>query len=507
MKRLEPALSAALRPVVEGPALSFVVSLSNHLSRGPASSDPKRDFSRKPSFRTRGFSTRGFLPAASSEARSLSEARLPRDEGRMNKSARKQLRSEAIERPRILYVEDDPASVALVRRVLESEGYDIIDVADGLSALEVAKRDLPDLILMDINISGLDGYEVTTRLRSIEEMQHVPIVAVTAATLKGDRERSLIAGCNGYIPKPIYVDEFPDQIRAFLMGSREEIESPEERAEYLVEYSQRLVDRLEDKIRELEQAHAELQRVEKMKSDFIILASHELRTPLTSIYGHAQLLLQNPSIPGSPDEEGSARYLLQRIGDATQRLGQVFDEIRNVSLIDADRLNLAQDPVILKPLIHSVVENLQTLGPPRDLQFEFEGLEELPILRGDTRRLHQAVWNIVSNAIKCTPDGGRIRIVGCQIENTVDIAVHDTGVGIPPDERERIFNRFYVLEDTIRHHSSKTAFKGGGLGLGLAVAKGIIEAHGGQTWAESEGYDEEKLPGSTFHILLPVHPS
>jgi signal transduction histidine kinase len=291
------------------------------------------------------------------------------------------------------------------------------------------------------------------------------------------------------------------------MGSREEIESPEERAEYLVEYSQRLVDRLEDKIRELEQAHAELQRVEKMKSDFIILASHELRTPLTSIYGHAQLLLQNPSIPGSPDEEGSARYLLQRIGDATQRLGQVFDEIRNVSLIDADRLNLAQDPVILKPLIHSVVENLQTLGPPRDLQFEFEGLEELPILRGDTRRLHQAVWNIVSNAIKCTPDGGRIRIVGCQIEDTVDIAVHDTGVGIPPDERERIFNRFYVLEDTIRHHSSKTAFKGGGLGLGLAVAKGIIEAHGGQTWAESEGYDEEKLPGSTFHILLPVHPS
>ena len=201
------------------------------------------------------------------------------------------------ERPKILYVEDDPASVTLVRRLLEGEGYDIVDVSDGLSAIEVAKRDVPDLILMDINISGLDGYEVTTRLRSIEAMRQVPIVAVTAATLKGDRERSLIAGCNGYIPKPIYVDEFPNQVRSFLMGTKEEIVSAEEKAKYLVEYSHRLVDRLENKIRELEKAHADLQRVEKMKSDFIILASHELRTPLTSIYGHAQLLLQNPAIP------------------------------------------------------------------------------------------------------------------------------------------------------------------------------------------------------------------
>ena len=417
------------------------------------------------------------------------------------------MNSETNHRPKILYVEDDPASVTLVRRLLEGEGYEIIGVPDGLSAIEVARSESPDLILMDINISGLDGYEVTTRLRSIKEMQDVPIIAVTAATLKGDRERSLIAGCNGYIPKPIQVDKFPNQVRSFLMGAKEEIESAEERAKYLVQYSYRLVDRLEDKIRELEQAHADLQRVEKMKSDFIILASHELRTPLTSIYGHAQILLQDPAIPGSPDEEGCARYLLQRIADATQRLDQVFDEIRNVSLIDADRLNLAKEPVMLRPLIVSVVENLQGLGPSRDLQFELEGLADLPMIVGDTRRLHQAIWNVVGNAIKSTPDGGRIRIVGRQIEDTVDISVEDTGVGIPPEERERIFNRFYVLEDTIRHHSSKTAFRGGGLGLGLAVARGIVEAHGGKIWAESKGYDEEKLPGSTFHILLPVRKS
>lgn len=405
---------------------------------------------------------------------------------------------------KILCVEDNPSSVALVRRVLEGEAYQVVIASDGLSAIEIARREMPDLILMDINISGLDGYEVTTRLRSIEEMRQVPIVAISAAALQGDRERALIAGCTGYIPKPIDVDEFPNQVRSFLLGTREEIESPEEKTEYLVEYSRKLVDRLEGKIRELEGAHAELQRIEKVKSDFIILASHELRTPLTCVYGYVQMLLNNPSIPGASDEEDSPRDLLRRVADAVQRLGQIFDEIRNVSLIDADRLDLAWEPVLLKPLIRGVVERLQSFSPPRDLQFEFEGLDGLPAFNGDERRLHQALWNVVSNSMKYTPDGGRIRIAGRQIGDTVHLSIQDTGVGIPVEEQEHIFDRFYVLEDTSRHHSSKTAFKGGGLGLGLTVARGIIEAHGGRIWVESTGYDEERLPGSTFHILMPV---
>lgn len=406
-------------------------------------------------------------------------------------------------RARILYVEDDPASAALVQRVLRAEGYEVEIVTDGVTALEVAPRLRPALILMDINISGLDGYEVTTHLRSIEEMQHVPIVAVTASTMRGDRERALIAGCNGYIPKPIDIDRFPRQVGAFLGGLQESIESPEKKAEYLVEYSQRLVERLEAKIRELEEAHAELQRVEKMKSDFIILASHELRTPLTSIYGYIQMLLNNPDIPGSLEAEGSPRHLLQCISDASKRLSQVFDEIRNISLIDADRLNLTREPVRLKKLIPNVVKSLQDFGPDRDLQFVIEGISDLPAILGDARRLRQAIWNIISNAMKFTPDGGYIYITGHQIEDTIHVAIQDTGVGIPLEERERVFDRFYVLENTNLHHSSKTAFKGGGLGLGLTVARGIIEAHEGKIWVESEGYDEERLPGSTFHILLP----
>ena len=407
-------------------------------------------------------------------------------------------------RVRVLYVEDDPSSAMLVKRVLEAEGFEVTIAEDGIAALEIAQRVQPDLVLMDINISGLDGYEVTTRLRSIEMLQEVPIVALTAATLKGDRERALIAGCDGYIPKPIDVDRLPEQVRSYLSGFREQIESPEEKTEYLVEYSRRLVNRLEDKIRELQKAHEELQRIDKMKTDFVVLAGHELRTPLTVIYGYTQLLLNDPRIPGSEEGEGSPRYLIAQVAKATQRLSQVVEDILNVSMIDADRLELAMGPVFLDPLVRSVIDDITSLAPDRDLTFEVKGLEDLPPVMGDGRRLHQALWNVISNAMKYTPDGGRITVTGRLVEDAVHLKVQDTGIGIDPEERERIFERFYVLEDTLLHRSSKTAFKGGGLGLGLTVARGIIEAHGGKIWAESPGRDEERLPGTTFHILLPL---
>ncbi len=406
---------------------------------------------------------------------------------------------------KILYVEDTPASQRLVQRVLMAEDFDVLLAENGIEAIEIAAKQKPDLILMDINIGGLDGYEVTTRLRTISGLEKVPIVAVTAATLKGDRERALVAGCNGYIAKPIDVDRFPDQVRAYLVGMHEKVASAEEKAEYLLEYNQRLVTRLEEKVRELEKANKELQRVEKMKSDFVILAGHELRTPLTVVYGYLQILLNNPAIPGSPDEEGTPRHLLKKVAEAVERLSQVIQDILNVSLIDANRLDLAREPVFINSVFQSILHNLRSFGPQRQVIFELgPGLRKLPAIEGDPRRLHQALWNIVSNAIKYTPDHGTITIDGEMLEDTAHIWVRDTGVGIPAQELAHIFERFYVLEDVSLHRSSKTAFKGGGLGLGLAVSKGIVEAHGGKIWAESAGHDETQLPGSTFHVLLPI---
>ncbi len=406
---------------------------------------------------------------------------------------------------RILYVEDDPASQRLVRRLLGSEGFDVLLADNGIRAIEVARREKPDLVLMDINIGGLDGYEVTTRLRTIEGLADVPIIAVTAATLEGDRERALVAGCTGYLAKPIDVDCFCDQVRAYLVGMSDNVGSVEQRAEHLTAYSHRLVQRLEDKVRELERANKEIQSVEKMKSDFLVLAGHELRTPLTVVYGYLQILKANPAIPGDAMTETSPMYLLNKVVEGMERLSDVIQDILNVSLIDANRLDLSREPVFIHSTIEAILQNLRNFGPQRHLEFDLgPGLRQVPVLEGDPRRLHQALSNIISNAVKYTPDGGSVYIDAETIDDIVHFWVRDTGVGIPPTELPRIFDRFYVLEDTSRHRSSKTAFKGGGLGLGLAVAKGIVEAHNGKIWAESSGHCEKHLPGSTVHILLPV---
>jgi diguanylate cyclase (GGDEF)-like protein len=149
---------------------------------------------------------------------------------------------------KILYVEDNIDNRLLVKRILEAEGYELIEAADGIEGINKAQSERPDLILMDLNLPEMDGIEVTTRIKSIEGLENTLIVALTARAMKGDREMSLIAGCDGYIAKPIDVDALPKQIEEFLQGKRETLK-PEEQMTYLKQYSSKLAKRLEEKIR------------------------------------------------------------------------------------------------------------------------------------------------------------------------------------------------------------------------------------------------------------------
>jgi signal transduction histidine kinase len=122
----------------------------------------------------------------------------------------------------------------------------------------------------------------------------------------------------------------------------------------------------------------------------------------------------------------------------------------------------------------------------------------------DSARLYQALWNVLSNAIKYTPDNGNIIVDGRRLAGFLDITIKDGGIGIDPDDHDRIFEKFGRVGSVSLHSSGKTKYKGGGPGLGLPIAKGILEAHGGTIWVESEGCDENRMPGSVFHILLPL---
>jgi signal transduction histidine kinase len=133
---------------------------------------------------------------------------------------------------------------------------------------------------------------------------------------------------------------------------------------------------------------------------------------------------------------------------------------------------------------------------------EFPGCDEM--IFADSERLYQAFRNIITNAIKYTPDKGAIIVDGRKLAGFVEVTIEDTGIGIDPEDHQIIFQKFGRLGSVALHSSSKTKFKGGGPGLGLPITKGILEAHGGTIWVESERYDEEELPGAKFHILLPL---
>jgi len=421
--------------------------------------------------------------------------------------------------PKILYVEDNNMNRLLVRRILTNAGYEIVEAEDGLSGIRVAQRELPDLILMDIMIPGMDGYQVTTKLKSLPELANTPIVALTAKTLEGDRERALAAGCDGYIPKPVDVDKLAHQVAEFLGGRQEKIDGgAEKELVWQQEYSQELVNRLEEKITELQKANAELRRTDELKSKFISMAAHELRTPLTVVQGYLTMMLDIGK--QLPSEQGEILLAsIQGIIKGTDRLVIIVEEMLDITRIESGTLNLHRSLTTIKDAIMMAFNKLEPAASERGQTVTIETLSGLPYIQADVERLQQMFFNLMSNAIKYTPDGGAINIsarvtqgaeLGSQnsaaggSDRFIEIIFQDTGIGIEPEEQNRIFDHFYEVRNVELHSTSKTRFMGGGLGLGLPLARGIAEAHGGFLWAESEGCDEEKCPGSIFHVLLPV---
>lgn len=258
----------------------------------------------------------------------------------------------------------------------------------------------------------------------------------------------------------------------------------------------------ENYARELQAAKLALEQLDQSKSDFIAVAAHELRTPLTLIDGYSAMLQENLAATGQGERNA---ILLQGIANGTQRLQEIIADMIDVSMIDNDLLELNFQPVWLDRIIQRIVdEQSANLASRKQILevFPFTGFNTL--FYADNERLTQALGNLITNAIKFTPDQGRITIAGRSLPGFVELTVADTGIGVALEDQARIFDKFAGIRNASLHSSSKTRFKGGGPGLGLAIAKGIIDAHGGTIWLESEGYDEQACPGTTFHVLLPV---
>jgi signal transduction histidine kinase len=251
---------------------------------------------------------------------------------------------------------------------------------------------------------------------------------------------------------------------------------------------------------ELQETQQKLEKLDKSKSNFISVAAHELKTPLTLIEGYTAML--GDLLPKEVDS--SPRTLLGGIHTGIHRLREIVDDMIDVSLIDNSLLSLNFQPLWINRIVTLLLDDLRSTINERQQIVEFNsfpGSEEL--IFADPERIYQAFKNVIINAIKFTPDGGKVTIDGRLLPGFIEVTITDTGIGISLEDQATIFEKFEQVGEISLHSSGKTKFKGGGPGLGLAITRGIIDAHGGAIWVESTGYDEEKCPGSTFHILLP----
>jgi signal transduction histidine kinase len=403
----------------------------------------------------------------------------------------------------ILYIEDDPASRSLVERTLNHAGYRVLVAERGLEGIDIARRESPDLILTDINLPDLSGREITTTLRSEVRFQRTPIVALTAQAYNEHRALTMAAGVNGYLTKPIDVEALPERVEFYLAGGSDFIDQ-ETLTLAKTQYTQEIVIRLEAQIRELEESNRALLRLDKMKDTFIQLTAHELRTPLTLVYGYSRLIEDAPQIKSVIHNDEGLNTLMKGLQDAIKRMQDIINEILTISRIMTNQIDLSIGPINPGLVMEKVVNSTQDVLKIRPVNIHFNRAAWPEKMRADADMLGLAFTNLLSNAIKYTPDGGHIYLTATATEHLVRVSVKDTGIGVAREEQPRIFERFHTAGDTQLHPTSKTAFRGGGLGLGLSVTKGIIEAHGGKIWVESPGLDPDKLPGSEFIAELPV---
>ncbi len=272
---------------------------------------------------------------------------------------------------------------------------------------------------------------------------------------------------------------------------------------YLYTRMKGLYDKISRLNEDLRTAYTKLMKMDQAKTDFLSIASHELRTPLTVIQGYTDILEEMAGTRDLPSKQ--VLEIAKNLKTPIERLGTIVTSMLDASTIEVHALDLQYTATTLQAVLSMAIGPWRKALEERNFDLLVEGVDGIPPIEADLQRLSQAFSNIISNAIKYTPDNGRVTISAAMIDGEhFEVTFTDTGVGIDPGDQELIFEKFYRVGSLLLHSTGNTKFKGAGPGLGLHIARGVIEVHDGQVWVESEGFDEEECPGSTFHVMLPL---
>ena len=356
----------------------------------------------------------------------------------------------------VLVCDDARSTRQLVCAALADSNYSLIEAVDGDEAIELARRVRPELMVVDLMMPGRNGLEVVAELRSDAEFADMPAVMLTAHDAISDRDAAADAGADRFVAKPFS----PVKLASVVDGL----------------IRRRLVVQNE-RLRELD----------GLKDSFIALVSHELRTPLTSIGGYLELILEEEIGDLTPQQ----RRFLEVIERNAKRLLRLIGDLLLVTQIEAGKLELERGVVDLAKLPADGVEAARPQAERKGIELRLD-CEQEPVLPGDSIRLAQVLNNLISNAVKFTPQGGHVEVRVSSGQGTAAIEVEDSGIGISPKEQDALFSPFFRASGAVKREIQ-------GTGLGLVITKAIVEAHRGEIHVVSD-----EGVGTTLRVQLPL---
>jgi signal transduction histidine kinase len=378
-------------------------------------------------------------------------------------------------RLKVLIVDDEPTNLMVLEGLLSPLQYDLRQAANGSEALESVAANPPDLILLDVMMPGMSGFEVCRRLKSRPGTQFIPIVLVTALADRDSRVTGIEAGADDFITKPVDAHELRARVRSLLRikSLHDEVEG---KNESLNEANRELLRRYED-----------LRRLEVMRETLTQMIVHDLRNPLGAVLGFVRLLKRK----GLVSQEEAAQHALLAIHACGQTLMDMITAMLDVAKLEAGEMPLSPGKVDLGQVVAEVEMGMRSLLEHKRLEFHLDLPEGLPPLVADRESLRRILVNIVGNAIGFSPNAGRISVSARPEEGFLRVSVRDEGPGISSEDQGRIFEKFGQVESRQSGRKYTT-------GLGLTYCKMAVEAHGGRIGVESE-----VGAGSVFWFTLP----
>ncbi len=368
----------------------------------------------------------------------------------------------------VLNVNDDAATRYLTTHVLERAGFRVLEAATGMAALKLAQVERPDVVVLDVKLPDILGYEVCRRLRMQPETASIAVLQTSATFVTLDKKvQGLEAGADAYLPQPYEPEELLAMVRSLLRMRRAE--------------------------QELRRRAEELAEADRRKDEFLAMLAHELRNPLAAIVTAVGLLERRHPVD---EREQRMRTIIHR---QSRHLTRLVDDLLDVSRITRGKVVLRREPIDLRPVLEQVLSLMKPRAEQRGLKLESQLEDSALWVEADATRMEQVFTNLLDNATKYTDVGGTVSL---QVERTMSdghpwvvVRVKDTGVGIRAEMLPTVFELFQQAEAT--EHSR------GGLGIGLTLVRSLVQMHEGRVEAHSAGLGQ----GSEFVVWLPLLPA